>query len=335
VSNATMALAYAGQMLVQPVDYLRELAAAVVEHGGTVTTSYPVRSIGRHQATGRDTIRAAEVVAATHVPLGMLPATLPWRQARHYAALVQGEKVEVASLDVKAGWSVRPVTPSATRAIVVGSGGSTGSHDTTDALQQLETWARDRLRAVVLQTWSSQDVMTEDQLPYIGRLSPRGPLSATGFGAWGLAHGTAAGLELARRATGAEARWSSGDLTPTRLAKGSMDMVQGAAASASALLEQRVIQPVGAAVGFRRSASTPAELSPGEGRVTYEGAQPLATSCDASGEVRCLSAVCSHMGCTVVWNPAEQTWDCPCHGSRFDVDGRVLHGPAASPLAAR
>ena len=53
---------------------------------------------------------------------------------------------------------------------------------------------------------------------------------------------------------------------------------------------------------------------------------------DTGGSLRAVSAVCTHMGCALGWNPVDRTWDCPCHGSRFAADGQVVHGPAVAPL---
>ena len=74
------------------------------------------------------------------------------------------------------------------------------------------------------------------------------------------------------------------------------------------------------------------ELAPGEGGIVEQQGEKLAAYMDPAGELRLLSAKCTHMGCTVGWNPSGSTFDCPCHGSRFAPDGAVVNGPAARPL---
>jgi Rieske Fe-S protein len=76
-----------------------------------------------------------------------------------------------------------------------------------------------------------------------------------------------------------------------------------------------------------------AEIQPGTGAVIRRGLSKIAVSRDQSGNVHERSAVCPHLGCIVAWNTTESSWDCPCHGSRFDLDGKVLNGPAISALA--
>jgi Rieske Fe-S protein len=74
------------------------------------------------------------------------------------------------------------------------------------------------------------------------------------------------------------------------------------------------------------------EIAPGEGAVIQQGTSKIAVYRDETGALHQHSAVCTHMGCIVAWNSAEKSWDCPCHGSRFDADGRVINGPANDDL---
>jgi Rieske Fe-S protein len=74
------------------------------------------------------------------------------------------------------------------------------------------------------------------------------------------------------------------------------------------------------------------DLKPGEGRLLRIGGEKAAAARDRNGVLHVISPTCTHMGCEVAWNDVERTWDCPCHGSRYDLDGTVLHGPATAPL---
>jgi Rieske Fe-S protein len=85
----------------------------------------------------------------------------------------------------------------------------------------------------------------------------------------------------------------------------------------------------------RRASVSIDQLGLGEGQVIGVGRKQLAVSRDSDGNLHALSARCTHMGCIVNWNAAEQTWDCPCHGSRFATDGAVLEGPAVAALESR
>jgi Rieske Fe-S protein len=75
-----------------------------------------------------------------------------------------------------------------------------------------------------------------------------------------------------------------------------------------------------------------AAIARGQGAIVRRGLRKIAVYRDERGDLHERSAYCTHLGCVVAWNRAERTWDCPCHGSRFDVDGGVVHGPAIAPL---
>jgi Rieske Fe-S protein len=75
-----------------------------------------------------------------------------------------------------------------------------------------------------------------------------------------------------------------------------------------------------------------AAIPPGSGAIMRQGASKIAVYRDAQGEVQSCSAICTHLGCIVQWNEGEKSWDCPCHGSRFDTEGSVLNGPAIKRL---
>ena len=82
-------------------------------------------------------------------------------------------------------------------------------------------------------------------------------------------------------------------------------------------------------------ASSEEDVPRGEARVVRGGLGRKGVYRDEAGEVHAVSMRCTHLGCLVRFNAAETSWDCPCHGSRFDVDGRVLEGPAVDPLERR
>jgi Rieske Fe-S protein len=77
------------------------------------------------------------------------------------------------------------------------------------------------------------------------------------------------------------------------------------------------------------------ELSSGEARVLQVDGQKVAAYRDDDGTLHTVSAICAHLGCLVDWNDEARTWDCPCHGSRYDFDGHVIHGPAKKDLEPR
>lgn len=177
--------------------------------------------------------------------------------------------------------------------------------------------------ASVVSRWSGQVVEPADGLPYIGA-SGEGQFVATGCAGNGLTFGTLAGMMISDQIGGRLNPWT--DLfAPGRTVPGR--------ALWDYITENKDypyyrVRDLFAGVDTRDLRA----VASGEGAIMKRHGQPVAVHRNAQGTLQVRSAVCSHMGCLVHWNKAEQTWDCPCHGSRFTADGEVMSGPATSPL---
>jgi Rieske Fe-S protein len=162
-----------------------------------------------------------------------------------------------------------------------------------------------------------------DHLAFIGRNPGSAHLwIATGDSGEGISHGTIAGMLLADLITGRESPWAS-VYDPSRITL----------AAAPEFLKENLN-----VAGQYADWMTPGEVDDvsqiprGEGRIVRHGARKLAVYRSDDDTLTVRSAVCTHLYCIVDWNSAEKTWDCPCHGSRFAVDGTVINGPAVTPL---
>jgi nitrite reductase/ring-hydroxylating ferredoxin subunit len=165
-------------------------------------------------------------------------------------------------------------------------------------------------------------------VPYVGRVTPREErvLMATGFAKWGMTGGTAAAMLLRDQVLGRENAWAK-LYDPYRLT---------VRASLPSIVKDGV-RFTAHFVGdrLRSGRGSIDALAPGEGAIVRYGDDKLAAYRDDDGAVVAVSPTCTHLGCEVRWNTAERSWDCPCHGSRFAPDGRVLQGPAVHGLERR
>lgn len=211
--------------------------------------------------------------------------------------------------------------------VVVGEGHVTGhSRARPGRWGALERWARDNFDVDSIEyRWSAQDFETVDRVPYVGRAPlMRNTYVATGFGKWGLSNATAAAQVLAEVLAGVESERAE-VLDATRVG----DM-RGLAQTS--LLNLYVGSRFVTDRVQRLFAPSLATLERGEGRLVRVDGAAVAAYRGSDDTVVGVSPTCTHLGCTVKWNQAEKSWDCPCHGSRFDVDGQILAGPATKPL---
>ena len=146
---------------------------------------------------------------------------------------------------------------------------------------------------------------------------------ATGFNAWGISNGTVAGNLLSDLIQEKENRAADlFDATRLKPLTGGTEFLKENLKTAQHFIADRL--------HVRRAKDF--QLDPGESCLVKVDGDPVAAYRDDYGRLYAVSASCTHMGCVVGWNATDRSWDCPCHGSRFGVDGSVIHGPAKSPL---
>ncbi|KQU72394.1 hypothetical protein ASC75_23700 [Aminobacter sp. DSM 101952] len=177
--------------------------------------------------------------------------------------------------------------------------------------------------------WINEDFRSMDGIPFIGQASARQPnlLVATGFGAWGITQGFVAGEMLASRILGIKHPCRElFDPARVKPIAGGPSFVSGNIKAATHLVGDRYLD---------HKTVDADSIQPGEGGIVRSDGELLAVRRSADGGLTAVSAICTHVGCVVDWNPVDRTWDCPCHGSRFDEEGEVLSGPAISRLEPR
>lgn len=338
--SVTAAVRFANQGQIQPVRLMTAVADAIVARGGAVHEKTRVVSVNEGEpcrlrtATGIE-VTAAHVVVATNLPFldrgGFFAKCFPRRHVGMAARLDDDGAVpegmyistETPTRSVRGGRGAdgKPVL------VAIGDAFTTGHADVGAKFRDLEAWLREHFPVQAIDYhWGNQDYDSADGVPYIGRLTTfsRHAWTGTGFGAWGITNGTLAARIIADAICGRHNPWSGFfDATRLRPRQGGRPMLQRNLHVGREWVERRLKRPQG----------NPEDTEPGEGRVLQVRGQKLGVYRHPDGGLHAVSAVCTHMGCVLSWNGAEKSWDCPCHGSRFDVDGRVLHGPAVKDLA--
>ncbi|MCK8679260.1 FAD-dependent oxidoreductase [Streptomyces lichenis] len=325
-----------------PRKYLLGLAADLEVLGGRIfertrVTGLKEGSPCEVQTAEGHRVRARDVVVATHYPVfdrALLFSRLEVRRELVVAGPVPAAVDPGGAFLTPEGGtrSVRtaPLDPGRRLLIVTGekfTPGAVGAGEVAERFERLADWARERFGEVpITHRWATQDNWTTDSVPYVGRLhaASRHAYVATGFAGWGMSGGVMAGALLADRIRGREPAWSS-LYDPVRLhpVREAPAMLRLQAKVAKHFVGDRFASGHADAVD---------QIPPGGGAVVRVGGRRLAVHRDEAGALHAVSARCTHLGCLVRFNDEERAWECPCHGSRFGVDGCVLQGPAVRPL---
>jgi glycine/D-amino acid oxidase-like deaminating enzyme len=322
------ALRLGGQASFHPRKYLLGLARAAEAAGAVIHEDTRVAGVDRGEggcllATEHGELRAQRVVLATHVPspdLGLFGAR--YEVSRSWVAgleLPPGRRIPMIYLAREEGirsLRTHPLGGGRELLLVSGEARHTGTGPRSgDPAEDLAAYGRAYFPdAEPSYRWAAQDPITPQLLPMVGSATPRDDrvLVATGFRKWGLTTGTVAAELLAARLDGRTHPWDE-LADPWRIAP----LAQPSSVRSLAQISARAA--VHLATGSLTSGPCGGELAAGEAAV--------------HGPPWSRVAACTHLGCEVRFNAADRSWDCPCHGSRFDpVDGQVLEGPASRPL---
>jgi glycine/D-amino acid oxidase-like deaminating enzyme/nitrite reductase/ring-hydroxylating ferredoxin subunit len=331
-----------GQARFHPREYLVGLLRRIDGDG-----SYVFEQSGVEEVTGSPlslkanghTVTCDFVIVATHNPIvgkaGLLSATLLQTKLSLYTSYVVAGRVphgripDALFMDTADPYNYLRLDrhDDYDVAILGGEDHKTGQEPDTPARFQRMQEALIRAVAAVEVTdrWSGQVIETPDGLPFIGQVADR-QFIATGFAGNGMTFGTLAAMMARDAVLGVPNPWA--ELLDPGRKKLSAGVVWDYLAENKDypyyLIRDRFAGPEG------KSLRT---LKRGEGRILELDGQRVAAYRAPDGSVATRSAVCTHLACIVRWNPAERTWDCPCHGSRFATDGSVVAGPAESPLS--
>lgn len=332
----TKALCFAKQAQMHPLKYLNAIALAFVTQGGVITEHVRVvkheKSGDRYMVhTTGGIIKAKHVIYATHIPQGINISHFRCAPYRSYVLGVQlsdGNYPDAMAYDMKDPYHYfrTHVVDGTTYLISGGADHKTGHGDPEDAFDELEAFTREHFKVQSVDyKWSSQYFEPADGLPYIGRLTAgEDVFIATGYGGNGIIYGSLSGIILRDLILGNNNQLaellSPGRVKPvasfTNIVKENADVVYHFFSDRFSVESLPVLN----------------EITPGTGKVVIHENEKVAVYRADNGKIHVMSPVCTHAGCFVAWNDEEKSWDCPCHGGRYDALGKVITGPAREDL---
>ncbi|PIQ21024.1 MAG: FAD-dependent oxidoreductase [Cytophagales bacterium CG18_big_fil_WC_8_21_14_2_50_42_9] len=341
-------LCFPDQGMFHPLKYLNGLSRAFLEMTGQIYTDSHVVSfekentLHRVKTTAGFAVTANQLVVATNTPVNdwatihtkqepyrtyvvgvkILPDAIPnalyWDNSDpyHYIRLVKDDHPDNTGSDER-NYNIM---------IVGGEDHKTGQEENEqERLVCLEEWVREKfpMAGDVVYRWSGQVMEPQDYFAFIGRNPGEDNVYiATGDSGHGMTHGTIAGVLITDLIMGRPNAWEP-IYDPGRVTLKSAPEFLKANLNVAAQFKDYVTPG---------EVADPLEVVPGSGSIIRRGISKVAVYCDLDGQRHEMSAVCPHMGCIVSWNEVENSWDCPCHGSRFDKHGEVMNGPALKGL---
>jgi glycine/D-amino acid oxidase-like deaminating enzyme/nitrite reductase/ring-hydroxylating ferredoxin subunit len=318
------ALRFRNEAQFNPVQYLIGLAENIKSAGAGLFEETRVTAVKRNGRwridAGTGYVEADQVVIATNLPVAGPAFDACTKPRCHIGMAFRSERKMIDGMFIGIDDPTHSLRMGRDREgallVVLGPRFNTGQDgNVAERFRHLEQWVRRNVSVGKTEWhWVNEDYDTPDRLPFVGAPSrdETGFFIATGFNGWGISNGTAAGMLISDLVRGRSTPWAK-LYDPTR--PSSKKFNEGS--------------------GSKSEVKTLDDIPAGEGGVITRGKEKLAIWKSEIGTLHTLSAACTHAGCIVTWNNADKTWDCPCHGSMFAVNGEVIHGPAVEPLGRR
>ncbi len=334
----TKAIRVEGQAGFHPTEYVLALAKQFEEGGGTIITNCRVQTWTDKDTVTVETslgnVEGKAFVMATHTSLGVNLLHLRCAPYRSYAIAVELEDEKYPdnlAYDLYDPYRYyRTQTVQGKKYLVAGGEDHKTAHEenTEAPFLRLEAYVKQYFKVKdIAFRWSSQYFEPTDGLPYIGHVPGHAKGNvyvATGFSGNGITYGNVAAILLTDMLTGKESAYE--DL----FAPGRIKPVAGFTEFVKENTD--VVKEFVKGLFTKEKIETVSSLAHGEGKVVdYEG-EKIALYKDEAGGLHAVNPTCPHLKCSVNWNVAEKSWDCPCHGARYDYDGKLITGPAAHDL---
>lgn len=318
------AIRFDHQAQFHPLKFLDAVSKEVTLYEHTLVKQISREGVIR---TEKGSVKAKFIVIATHYPIINVPGYYFFRmhQERQYVVALEGEDINKKAklngmyLDADPdGFSFRNYRDY----LLLGGGNHrSGKYEPTDSYYKLERAAKQWYpNAEIKYTWSNQDCMTPDSVPYIGKYSVNtsNVYVATGFNKWGMSSSMAAGLIIIDMITKRENNFHK-VFAPRRLMlSGTGTFLKDAGIITKSLLSEHL----------KITRDKLKDIEPGKAGIIMRDGQKMGVYRDHDDKYYAISTKCPHLGCSLEWNQNELTWDCPCHGSRFDYKGNIINNPA-------
>lgn len=317
------AIKFNNQAQFNPLKFLKDISKDLTIYENTRALEIKDKLV----ITNKGEITANNIVVATHYPIMNTPGYyfLKMHQERSYViALENVDDIDGMYIDVdKDGYSFRMYKDLLLLGAIKQRTGENEIGGSYDALRRVakDLYPKSKEKYI----WSAQDCMTIDGIPYIGKYSDETPniYVATGFNKWGMTSSMVSAMIISDMILGKENDFSE-IFSPKRfdLSASINNVAKDISETAKNFIAQKISIP----------SSTIEHIKNGHAGIVEYNGEKVGVYKNNEGKEFIVSTKCSHLGCQLHWNADELTWDCPCHGSRFDYEGRLIGGPATKDL---